>query len=85
MPQQYPYYIVQWREGRLPCPSRYRQVGAIRRMFDRGKIGGSRLVSREFTDPEQARRAVLEVRRDGHNPEVLIVDRPGAQRRRITL
>ena len=85
MPQQYPYFIVQWREGRLPCPLQYRQVGAIRRMFNQGTIGGSRLVSREFTNSDNARRAALQARRNGRAPEILTVERPGAQRRRIHL
>jgi len=51
----HPYYIVQWYEGRLPCPAHLRCT-VIKREFERGGIGGKRLVEKTTTDPQEAYR-----------------------------
>jgi hypothetical protein len=75
----YPYYIVQWSEGRLPCPPHLRCT-TIRKDFESGRIGGRKLVEKRTTDPTEAK-ALWE--RDRFKREIYIVER-NRPRRRIT-
>lgn len=75
----HPYYIVQWSEGRLPCPPHLRCT-SLRKEFERGSVGGKRLVERRVTDPEEAKRLW---KRDRFNREVYVVQRPDAPRKRV--
>jgi len=81
----YPHYIIQWREGRLSCPAHLKACGAIRKQFERGTIGGSKLHERRF---QERRETVLEVRRlehDRRDPEVFLVKAPNSPRQRVRL
>jgi hypothetical protein len=72
----YPRYIVQWSEGRLPCPPQFKGT-SVRRLFESGKIGGSRNVERETSDPEEAKRLWSE---DRFNRRVYVIKKRGRQR-----
>jgi hypothetical protein len=76
----YPYYIVQWTEGRIPCPAHQRMIPAIRRQFESGRIGGRRNVERETDNPEEAKALW---NRDRINRRVYVVTQRGCQRRLI--
>jgi len=51
----YPYYIVQWSEGRLRCPPHQRMISAVKRMYETGRIGGKKLVERQTQSPTEAK------------------------------
>jgi len=51
----YPYYIVTWHEGRLPCPLQYRGT-VIAKQFTSGHIGGKRHVEKRTDNPREAYR-----------------------------
>lgn len=75
----YPYYIVTWRTGRLPCPAQYAQIPAIRQQFESGRIGGSRLHEQQCATPAEAKHVA-----QAHLQEsvtVYVVDAPGRSRR----
>jgi hypothetical protein len=75
----YPYYIVQWTEGKLPCPPHLRCT-RIRREFEKGNIGGRRMKEIRTEDPAEAQ-ALWE--RDRFNRSVYIVERPNSPRRKV--
>jgi len=77
----YPYYIVEWSEGRLQAPPQYRHT-PVGRMFERGQIGGRRVVEREAGTAEEA----LELwrrNRDKQSIEVFLVRAPNSPRQRV--
>ena len=73
----YPYYIVQWSEGRLPCPPQHRMIPAIRKQFESGRIGGRKFVERRTENPEEAKR-LWEA--DRMNRRVYVVKAPNRSR-----
>lgn len=77
----YPYYIVTWRTGRLPCPPQYAQISSIRRQFETGRIGGSRLHEHRCDTPAEAKQLVQEHAQELVN--VYVVDAPGRPRRNV--
>jgi hypothetical protein len=72
---QYPYYIVQSWTGRLPVPVQYRHT-PIAKMFETGKIGGSKMREQAFVTPQEAQRAAFQAQRESHRVEILVVPRP---------
>ena len=78
----YPYYIVQWYEGRLECPIQHRMIPAIRRQFESGRIGGRRNIERQTTDPKEAYQ-IWQRNRNKHGIAVYIVEAPNRQRKKI--
>lgn len=83
MPQTYPYYIVTWTEGRLPCPPHYRMLPVLRRMFESGQLGGRRRCEEDFTSTIGVTQKVHQLKRDGKHPEVYVVRSARTQRHRI--
>jgi len=77
---QYPYYIVQEREGRLPCPPQYRNT-TIAKEFTSGRIGGSRLKENKTTDPQEAYATWSRNRQ----ATIYIVEGQGRPRRRVRI
>ena len=75
----YPHYIVQWHEGRLPCPPHLRCT-VMRRQFESGRIGGKRLVEKETPDPAEARRLWEQ---DRHARNVYVVKAPDTHRVKV--
>ena len=73
------YYLVVHREGRLPCPPHLKQT-PMRRLYEKGQIGGSRLVEQRADTPEEAKHLWMQ---DRINREVYIV-KPGGPRRKVT-
>jgi len=81
MVKTYPYYIVEWHEGRLEAPPHLRHT-PVKKMYDRGQIGGRKLVSHEVDTPEEA----IDLWRrntDKQMIEILVVRAPGAPRERV--
>lgn len=77
----YPYYIVTWRTGRLPCPPQYAMISSIRRQFETGRIGGSRLHERRCATPAEAKQLAQEHSQELVN--VYVVDAPGRPQRNV--
>lgn len=75
----YPYYIVTWRTGRLPCPPQYAQISSIRRQFESGRIGGTRVHEDRCDTTAEAKRVAYEHRQQ--SVSVYVVDAPGRPRR----
>jgi len=75
----YPYYIITWQEGKLPCPPQYRGT-VIQRQFDKGHIGGRRNVEKRVTTPQEALRIFNQ---DRTQRTVYEVKSPQTQRRRL--
>ena len=73
----YPYYIVTWHEGRLPCPPQYRGT-VIQKQFDNGQIGGKRMLEEKTDDPQVA---YATWSRDRFKRRIYVVERQGGQRR----
>jgi len=71
----YPYWIVEWSEGKLPVPPQYAHT-PIAKMFESGRIGGRRMVETEALD-------VWRRNRDKDMLEVYLVGAPGTPRRRV--
>jgi len=76
---EYPYYIVTWQEGRLPCPPQYKGT-VIERQFERGQIGGSRTVEKRVQTPHEALRILMQ---DRMRRTVYQVRDRGSQRHRL--
>lgn len=76
---EYPHYIVTWIEGRLPCPPQYRGT-VIQREFDRGRIGGRRMVEKAVQTPQEALRIL---NKDRMSRTVYEVASPRMCRRRL--
>lgn len=77
----YPYYVVTWRTGRLPCPLQYVQIPAIRQQFESGRIGGTQLHTHRCDTVEEVRRVVREHQHESVN--TYIVDAPGRPQRAV--
>jgi hypothetical protein len=77
----YPYFIVSWYEGRLPCPPQYRGT-VIAKQFNNGQIGGKRLCEKQTECPQEAYNLWA---KDRFNRSVIIVERRGGQRRRVRI
>lgn len=76
----YPYWVVEWSEGRLPAPLHVRGT-MIAKMFDDGRIGGRRQRESEHTDLEDALWALTQ-----HRDSVLWeVTARGRQRQRVNV
>lgn len=78
---QYPYYIVQTREGRLPCPPQYKHT-VIEKEFTSGRIGGRKLKEETSTDPQEVYALWLRSNRQATIYEVPARNR---QRRRVRI
>ena len=78
---RYPYYIVEWTEGRLAgyTPPHLRGT-PIAKMFKSGRIGGKRRHERTFHD---LREAIRELDQHRSTSELLVVEGPRQQRKRI--
>lgn len=77
----YPYYIVTWQEGRLPCPPQYKGT-VIQRQFDKGHIGGRRNIEKKVQTPKEALQLL---RQDRFNRTVYQVASRNSCRKRIRL
>jgi hypothetical protein len=72
---KYPYYIVQSWTGRLPVPVQYRRT-PIAKMFETGKIGGSKMREQTFATLQKAQQAAFQAQRESQRVEVLMVPKP---------
>lgn len=82
--RRYPYYIVTWREGRLEAPMQFRAT-PIAKMFESGKIGGTRMFDETFEDELEAVRFARqkEYDRKARDVQVLIVEAPNRHRKPV--
>jgi hypothetical protein len=79
---KYPYFIVQKRTGRLPCPTEYRHT-PIERQFKSGRIGGSKVTEDVYHIALEVQQAENRERRDGAEVFVYVVLRPNSHRLRV--
>ena len=83
---EYPYYIAEWRVGRIgvdEIPLQHRLIPSIRRMYESGQIGGRRLLRKENSDVAAL---IQDLRREGQSPrdvEFYIVRAPNRQMERV--
>jgi len=77
----YPHYVVEWSEGRLQAPPHLRHT-PIGRMFERGQIGGRKVVEREVGTAAEALQ-LWRRNRDKQSVEVFLVSAPDQPRRRM--
>lgn len=77
----YPYYIVQTREGRLPCPPQYKHT-SIEKEFTSGRIGGKKTLEDRTTDLDEVYALWL---RSNRRADIYEVARPNSPRRRMRI
>ena len=78
----YPYWLVTWTTGRWPAPPMLRHT-PMAKLLDSGKIGGRRYHDEPCPDRSRALHLMIRLRHEGRNPELWVVERHGAQRRRV--
>lgn len=79
---RYPYFIVQKRTGRLPCPPEYRHT-PIERQFKSGRIGGCKVEETTYHTAREVQQAENRERIGGAEVLVYVVLRPNSPRLRV--
>jgi|19_taG_2_1085344.scaffolds.fasta_scaffold05887_4 hypothetical protein len=79
---QYPYFIVQKRTGRLPCPPEYKHT-PIERQFKSGRIGGTNVNETTYHTALEVQQAENRERTGGAEVLVYVVLRPNSPRLRV--
>ena len=79
MQTQYPYWIVQSRIGRLPCPIQYKHT-PVEKIFKSGKIGGTRTEEKRCFTPQATQQFAAKEERNGKTVEVLFIQAPNQYR-----